>query len=79
MAELLEGVGASGYLSQTPMGLAPWADFLGSRVPEAHDRMIAAIATSWSAPGTMTNDRELRSPGSPTFWGPTTDRRGGAT
>jgi len=68
IAELLEELSASGYLSQTPMDLAAWTDFLGSRVSELHDRMIAAIATSRSASGIITNDRELRSLDFPTFW-----------
>ena len=68
ISELLEEVGVSGYMSQTPMDLAAWTDFLGSRVPELHDRMIAAIASSRSALGVITNDRELRSLGIPTVW-----------
>ncbi len=43
-------------------------EFLKSDIPELHDRMIHAIATSEEADAIISNDKELASSGFPTIW-----------
>jgi len=48
--EVLDAVRESGYLVLSPLPLPAWDRFLELKVPELHDRMIAALALHASLP-----------------------------
>jgi predicted nucleic acid-binding protein len=66
--ELLDEVDAAAGLRQVGMTSGAWSEFMDSRIPELHDRMILAIAKAEGVEGLITNDEELVSSGFPTIW-----------
>ena len=66
--ELLDEVDAAAGFRQVGMTKRAWSEFLESRIPELHDRMILAIAKAEGVEAIITNDEELASSGFRTIW-----------
>jgi predicted nucleic acid-binding protein len=66
--ELLDEVDAAAGLRQVGMTNRAWSEFIESRIPELHDRMILAIAKAEGVEAIITNDEELASSGFRTIW-----------
>jgi predicted nucleic acid-binding protein len=56
--EFLISMSASGYMDFVGMDLDCWEEFLQSKIPELHDRLICAIAKSRDA-AVITNDMDI--------------------
>jgi predicted nucleic acid-binding protein len=68
VSEILDQIRGSGYLTLSSLGTSGWGVFLRLKIPELHDRMIAADALSRGVP-VVTNDPELgHTPGLTTIW-----------
>ncbi len=66
--EVVDHIRAAGHITLSSLPAAAWSLFLGLRVPELHDRMIAADALFRGLP-LITNDPTLRSvPRLRTLW-----------
>ena len=68
ISELISDLESSQFLRPIGVSSETWTVFIGSKVPELHDRLIYSTAVSNEATAIITNDPQIVASTYPTVW-----------